>query len=198
MKTLLSIVVLILVGVGLYYWWDNSGGRAGPNEETATSTTKTYSDATLGVSFSYPSIYYVDKKDLSTPQRNRHALVLTEDTEENRQLREGVSTIPREGPTAITVDLFQNNLDKQTAAVWAQGTNDSNFKLGDQKLATVTVDGLEGVRYHWSGLYEGDSVVIADDRWVYMLSVTYLTPQDRIRGDFDTVVANFRRIQSQQ
>ena len=192
MRRVLLVVVLLLFAVGSYSFWKLTYH---PNPGTVVETLKKYTDEILGISFlypNYPTSYYLEKKDLSTGERLRYTLVLIEDTEENRQLRKGKSPTPREGPTAITIDLFQNNLDKQTAIDWVKGSSDSNFKLGDQTYSSATIDQMEAVRYRWSGLYEGESVVAADEKWIYMLSVTYLTPQDRIRPDFSKVVDTFK------
>jgi hypothetical protein len=113
--------------------------------------------------------------------------MLTEDTSENKAVREGDAP-GREGPTAITIDVYQNNLDKQDAESFIKGSSDSNYKLGNGVLATTTRGSVVGTEYSWSGLYEGRSFVIAKPDYIYMFSVTRLDSTDRILQDFDNLL----------
>lgn len=142
-----------------------------------------YSSTTLGLAFKYPSHYFLEEKNTGTPQRGRTTIILTEDTEENRLVREGKSP-GREGPVAITIDIHQNNLDNLSAEAWIRGSNDSNFKLSNGLLTSVMLGGYPAIQYVWSGLYEADNVVSAANGNLYSLSVTYIAPNDQIRNDF--------------
>ncbi|HWO07745.1 MAG TPA: hypothetical protein VNM40_04170, partial [Candidatus Paceibacterota bacterium] len=89
-----------------------------------------------------------------------------------------------EGPPAITIDIYQNNLDNQTAEEWIRNSSVSNFKLGDGTLSSTTVGGNPALSYRWSGLYEGTTIVVAQPDWIYAFSVTYFEPGAEIVQDF--------------
>ena len=80
--------------------------------------------------------------------------------------------------------MYQNNLDKQTTEDWIRNTSASNFKLGEGRLATTTISGMPALSFRWSGLYEGTTIAIADEKWVYAFTVTYLEMGADIIQDF--------------
>ncbi|HEY4516706.1 MAG TPA: hypothetical protein VJG64_02065 [Candidatus Paceibacterota bacterium] len=92
-----------------------------------------------------------------------------------------------EGPSAITIDVYQNDLDHLGAEAWARNTSSSNFKLGDGRFSSTTVSDLPALSYLWSGLYEGTTIVVAQPKWIYAFSVTYLEMGASIVQDFVTV-----------
>jgi hypothetical protein len=91
-----------------------------------------------------------------------------------------------EGPPAITIEIFQNNLDNQTTEGWIRNSSFSNYKLSSNEgiLASTTVDGEPALSYRWSGLYEGTTIAVAQQDWVYAFSVTYLEMGADIIQDF--------------
>lgn len=182
-QTGLIIGGIILISVGVFF------NTVGKKVTAPTVVLKEYVSTHHTLSFKYHDSYYLEEKEVGNGERSHHFISLTEDTEENKQVREGTAP-PREGPTAITVDIFQNNLDNMNAEKWITETNNSNFKLSpDGILTKATVGGKEATSYRWSGLYEGKSVVVATPEFVYMFSVSYLTPEDVILRDFDALLA---------
>ena len=149
---------------------------------------QTYESAALGISFSYSGRYVLLEQDQSTGARTLHVVVLMEDTEENRALVGGESSDGREGPPTITIAIHQNHLDNYTTERFIRDTNFSNFKLSDGKLVPFTAGSEEGLRYHASGLYENENVVVARADFVYMFTVNYLTPEEEIVRDFERVL----------
>lgn len=139
-----------------------------------------------GISFNYPANYFLEVKDTGSPQRKRTNIILTEDTEENRLVREGKSS-PREGPTAITVDIFQN-IEQATPESWVRGNSNSNFKQAYGEPTIFTYKDRDAVSYRWSGLYEGQSVVFAHDGNIIMASVTFITDHETIVRDFENLL----------
>lgn len=171
---------ILLVAVGAYYFLP---GRRNPADDFK----KTYEFQSGIVAFRYPDNYFLEEKDLSTGARSRYVAIMTEDTEENRLVREGQAP-GREGPTAITFDFIQNLGEWPDAETFVRGSNDSNFKLGPGVIAAVAVGGRPAVTYEWDGLYRGESTVFLVDGYVVMASVTYLTAEDTIRSDFKNIV----------
>lgn len=189
MKLLVAILVVLALGFGIYY----AAGLYTPAPEMPQQVIDTeapeYNSAYLGVSFVYPRNYFVLENDLSTGEREQHSISLIEDTPTNRALVSG-ELQGTEGPTAITVEIFQNDLDSYTSETFIEETNFTNYKLsptGDWAL--MNVGGDIGTSFQWSGLYEGRSVVVARPDWVYVFSVTWLTPQDAILSDFESVLS---------
>jgi hypothetical protein len=188
MKRAILIIGTIILVIGAFWLVGKNKQEAVPvQSEQATSTTKTYTSTTYDLSFTYPDYYYLEEKDIDLANRVHHQIILTEDTDENRLVREGKSP-GREGPVAITIDIFQNNLDNITAEQFITGNSASNYKLGDGKMQNVTKGTISGIEYSWSGLYEGKSLVVAKPDYIYMFSVTRLEPSDRIAADFEGVL----------
>ena len=55
----------------------------------------------------------------------------------------------------------------------------------------TAVAGREAIEYRTTGLYEAMNYVFADGDAIYMLSVTWLTPQDDIIDAFARVKGSF-------
>ncbi|PIT92069.1 MAG: hypothetical protein COU08_04415 [Candidatus Harrisonbacteria bacterium CG10_big_fil_rev_8_21_14_0_10_42_17] len=151
-----------------------------------TTHWKTYDSKQFGLRFLYPETYYLETRELGDGHRGHFSIVLTEDTEENRLLREG--KLPgREGPVAITVDLYQSPETLDPVA-WMKGFSFSNFKLSDGEYEERIVADKPAVSYSWDGLYQGDSVVVSHQDYVALFSVTHLTPYDPIRSFFSELM----------
>lgn len=143
---------------------------------------KTYQSEKLGAIFQYPIGYFIEEK-----QFDDHVLVmLTEDTQENKDVREGRAP-GREGPTAITFAVYQNQL-QLSAMDWAQQNQDSNFHLIIGQAKETTLAGKQGIAYISDGLYVADTIVVADANSVMIASATYMTPDDQIRKDFNNIL----------
>lgn len=188
-STVIAVVALVLVAGLLWRGSANWTPGAATTTPPAENRTKIYENQALGVRFEYPGRYFVIEHDQSTGARYRYAIILMEDTAENRALAAGVSTEPREGPPTISFDLYQNNLDNQALETWIRSSNDSNFKLSpDGVLTSTTVAGLPALGYRWSGLYEGESTAFVYGDYIGVVSVTWLEPGDQIVTDFRGVL----------
>ncbi len=187
---ILSIILLIAV-IGLVFWYSKDNKKEmSPNIETDGSDLVVYESSQFGFSFKYPEIYFLEEKDLGNGERYHKAIILTENTEENRLVREGKSP-GREGPTAITIDIYQNNLDNISIESWLINNNNSNFKLSNGTFEEVAVDGKLAVKYSWSGLYEADTVALTHKENIISITVTYISKDDFIRDDFVKILESF-------
>lgn len=169
-KLVLAVVVIIVLASLIFYAWTGQAptGNSG----------QTYFSTTTALSFNYPSHYRLTERDLSTPARQHYYLILTDG-------RLPEPPVGGEGPTAISIEIYQNNLDQQTIKDWVVGTDQSNYKLSpDGRLTEFTFDGWPAVSYEWDGLYRGETVAVATPKYVYAFSVTTLAPTDDIRRDF--------------
>lgn len=152
---------------------------------------KTYKNFTYGIEFQYPPTYYLEEKEIGTGERSHYTIMLTEDTEENRAVREGRAP-GREGPVAITFDIYRNDVDKISLETWLSGTNFSNFKLSDGTYRPVRIADYDGIAYQWSGLYEADNVAFQTPDVIISVFVTYIEPGDAIRADFGRILETIK------
>jgi hypothetical protein len=107
-------------------------------------------------------------------------------------VRKGDEIAPEggEGPVAITIDIYDNSVDKLSVMDWMKNTNQSNFKLGPGTYDTERVGGEIAYTYTWSGLYEGRTTVLAHGTDIVAISVTYMDPNDDILIAYDDVVSS--------
>lgn len=132
---------------------------------------ETYTNATYGVTFKYPSTYILSETKITDSSLADGRMITL--------LEKGV-TIPEagEGPTAITLAIYENNLatlpDEHPLDTWIRVTPESNFKLATQAIPNkLTIAGNEARAYAWDGLYQGISYVISHNNTILMFSVTY-------------------------
>ena len=171
------LVVIIVLSAGAYLFLSP--------EETFNSTDipakimVAYTNVEHGISFTYPDTYILNEMEVENGERWHYNITLI-DKEAATSVREN-----SEGPTSVTVDIFQNNLDNLTIAEWVNNSSYSNFKLMLKGVLTsLTIADREALAYTWEGLYRGDSIVFEHGEDIVMLSVTYLSPEDDIISDF--------------
>lgn len=177
MKWILVLLTAALLAGGAYAYVY----RTAPSAAVAPETERTYARSDFGIAFSYPKSYVLTERE----ENGRYSIALIEHSALENTPEAG------EGPTAITVELFENS-GGESAEAWVRSATSSNFHLSNQNLAAKTVAGASAVAYAWDGLYRGESVVFAHRGRIIMLSVTYLTEEDQIRGDFDAVINSIK------
>lgn len=193
-KTLkISLFVIILLGVVGYLAFNNINYFQTKRGEGSKmpSEWKTYRNNAVGLEFKYPSKYYLEEKSGNDPLRKKYSVILTEDTEENRLVREGKSP-GREGPVFIGIDAYQNFPNRETAIEWVKDNPDSNFKLSNGTYSEVFIAGEPAISYHWSGLYEADNLVFTNSAWIISAYVNYIDPNDDIKKDFPEIINTLR------
>lgn len=115
---------------------------------------------------------------------------LKEDWEEFQRAPEN-----REGPVAVTVEMFLNE-EGLSPEAWAASDSRSNLPLGSGDYVAVEVNGVRGIAYGWSGLHEGLSVALGKEQKIYVVSVTYLSLDERIVNDFPGFLETFEIAQA--
>ena len=150
-----------------------------------TPTIIPYASPAYGFRIEYPSTYYLQAREMNVETSPYLVAVLVEDTQEHRDLLDGKLTAAREGPTGITINVYRNT-KKQTLTEWLP--SDTNWNIGDKSPMNATVSGMPGASYRWSGLYEGGSVVVMNGPFIYVFSVSWLTPEDQIVNDFSAML----------
>jgi hypothetical protein len=201
MRYVLVLTALIIgVGVGYYFGYDIGYEKAvvlfEPKEEIAGAIIQkewlTYRNDAPSFSIRYQAAPYGYVPMKADEPDALFALTFYDEREWLEFLQ---SSGAREGPRSIAILVFENE-DNLTAKEWVERAPESNYSLSpDTSLETVTVNALEGVKYRWSGLYEAESAVFADDSYIYMLSGTYSDPNDRILADFRDMIATFSTVQ---
>lgn len=190
-KTLVILVfaVAIVIGIGALFFVQVGG----PTQSLITGATSTaaklltYSNPTYGLSFEHGDSYELKERELGDEHRWHYSITLID--------KAALAVMPEngEGPLAITIDVYQNDLDHQSAEEWIRNTNDSNYKLSpDGLIGSTTIAGVSALSYQWDGLYRGESIVFVHADAIVMASVTWISETDTIRDDFETVLNSLR------
>jgi len=165
-KLVFLIIVIVVIALTAVFYGTKDDGM------------KKYSDSVYGISFSYPSMYTIDERDIQGSDVDpHHQITLIRSTDL-------LAPENGEGPEAITIGVYKNPENKYTTESWIRTARESNFKLGNGTIASTTVSSMTALSYRWSGLYEGTTVAIARPAWVYAFSVTYLEMGAPIVQDF--------------
>lgn len=183
MRTAILIVLAATLLVGGYLWQN----RSVESPVTEGRGEQTYTNETYGISFTYPGTYVLEERDVGNSERWHHVITLMD--------REAAANIPQngEGPTAITIDFIQNDINTLSIGDWVANDSRSNFKLSpDGELIHTTIAGKEALTYTWDGLYRGQSIVFAHKNAIVMISVTHLSLSDQIRVDFSNFLSSLR------
>lgn len=183
MKALAVIIALAVLVGGTYYFFFRDAEAPG----VVVEEQNIFASAALGVGFEYPDGYFVVERDVSTPQRSHHFVMLLEDTPHNRAVVAGEAP-ETEGPVAISLDVF-DNVEDATLEQWVRGNGNSNFKLSpDDALTETSVGGVSALSYKWDGLYAADAVAVAHEGRIYLFSVTWIDGASHMRADFAEVL----------
>lgn len=176
-RYVLIILFFVIITTGIFIANNNKFTKT-VETETSTSSYVNYVNNEYGISFSYPNTYVLNEIDADGSGMRKHHIITLINKSDLPPPVNG------EGPTSITIDIYQNNLDKQKTEQWIKNTSASNFKLSNGNIATTTINGTPALSYRWSGLYEGTTVVTSNDNWVYAISVTYMEMGAQIIQDF--------------
>lgn len=153
--------------------------------EEKKQTIASYTSVPAALSFEYPKGYYVLEKQVGSETNPQTAIVLVEDTEENRNVVNNVTDEVREWPTMITIDAYLNTKGL-APEVWAQ--QETTWKVSDKVLRPAIIGVSPAVQYNWSGLYEGTSTIVTSGTHAYVISVTWMTADDQIRKDYSALL----------
>ncbi len=167
-----GFILLIIVTAGAIYYRQRDHQPAPLNH---------YRHERYGLAFAYPPGYTLAEAEVGTAEREHYQISL---------IRSEAAQLPEagEGPTAITIEIYQNNLDRQSLEDWLTNTSASNFKLSDGRYATTTLAGAPALSYHWSGLYEAEASALSHRDNIIVATVTFIAPTDAIRSDYQTVL----------
>lgn len=177
-----TIIILILIFIIGGIWWLLS-----KEQNPLPSSSQTYSSEEFVLSFEYPNEYFINEVDIDTGERERHAIVIFEDNQFNRDLVAG-KIKGTDSPPTITISIFQNNLDNYTARSFVEGTNFSNFKLSDGNIEEIKIADETALKYKADGLWQNYNAVVARPDYVYMFTVFFNSPEDKLVSVFEDLL----------
>lgn len=154
-------------------------------DQIASSTIKNYSSPEYGLSFQYPDGYILLEHEVGSPESPQKAIVIVEDNKSNRDILEGKVPEVGEGPTNITIDIFQNT-KKLSVEDWV--TEKASWILQNEKKEPITISGKPGFTYFWDRLFAGKSSIVTENNRTYIFSVTWITPEDKMLKDFQKIL----------
>lgn len=188
---LVMVMLFVAIAGGLYYATSRpvvapAPGEALPQPENAPETqTQRYTSFT-GLSFTYPADYIAITPEFPDEAAQEVVTLFTKSDYEELQ----ASTEPREGPTAISLQVFSNEANLAPQEWVAQNAGLANYSEALAAPRAVSVDDQDALRYRFTGLYEGDAVAVAHGGYLYLFSVTWMDAAAEIRGDFESVLAS--------
>ena len=182
-KAFIWALVVAVVATGIYFVFsrylvsrlDGTGGVSAPQ-----TTMQQYSSED-GYSFMYPASFELSSRTEGNAERQWDVLLL---------LPKGyMPPVGGEGPPAISLSVFPNP-EGLSLDAWVKGDARSNWKMIVDERATraTEVGGQPAIWYHYSGLYEVDSVAVAHDGKILLFSGDWLEPTDQIRADFNNLI----------
>jgi len=185
LRTLIFIVLAIaVVGAGAFALTAKKVHSPIITDEGLIFEKFFYQNREHDFSFRYPLGFMLTEQERGDAHRGHYQITLVRDEDVN--IPEG-----GEGPIAVTVDVYQNNIDKQPVMNWITTTNIANIKLGDGMLEKRTVGGEEAYTNTWSGLYEGKTTTFAHGDDIIAVTVTWMTPEDTTLAAYEMVLDSF-------
>jgi len=176
-KRFIAAIVIAIAIIGIIIYITSAPG--GPS----------YTNSAYGFSFNYPKGYTLSEMDMNTTSSPIvHVITLTPQT----------TTPPpkdSEGPPVIEAAVYNYSATAATTTLvsWLADVSSTNFTLPNTTYATATLTGnIPAVAYHWSGLYEGESVAIANRNHAIIFSGMYVNPTDKIKSDFESIVSSLQ------
>lgn len=176
-------IAILILGVVLYYRKE----RSDTDVSKPRPGTERYVSAAYGFSFDYPNTYFLDVYDMDDAEYSHRSIVLTQDNETNRAIREGRLMETESGPSVV-IDIFQNNPDNETLDQWMARHAQSNSSILEGAYTKTAIGSVDAFAYSWDGLYRGDSIVFLHKGNIILLSGTYLERTDAIRVVFRDLV----------
>ena len=194
-KLIWLVVIAALVLVGFFFYKSQTASDSMDNVDIVSPEIpkgkvgmSLYENYLYSFKFEYPENLYMKEQE-GVLGKSDLSMVLVEGTKENIDLIEGRYSGPgREGPTMISIDVYKNE-KMLSSEEWAK--QDVNWNTGDKEVSFIKVNGIQAVAYSWSGLYEGENVIITKGQKAYVFSVTWMNPEDQILKDFDMILKSF-------
>jgi hypothetical protein len=188
MKTTISkwlpfiILGVVIIGFGIYKYISRAPSIDAGAISTEPAPDMRFTAKNYGFAYTIPGDYVQLEGEKGTPAQTHYAYIMVN--------RKDVKPVQNgEGPRTISIDVL-GNPKKLTLDQWFKTSTTSNSNLAKAPYATTTVFGKDAIVYKWSGLYEGETIAFIHKENIVMMSVTYLTPEDRNISAFKSIVAS--------
>lgn len=88
------------------------------------------------------------------------------------------SSEPREGPTAISLEVFRNPMNLEPAE-WIKTHPAANFAFAvPNSIGSQTISTTDYTTYEWDGLYRARAYATIQNSYLYLFTVTHLSEND--------------------
>ncbi|HVS79793.1 MAG TPA: hypothetical protein VHF05_02335 [Candidatus Paceibacterota bacterium] len=180
-----GILLLLVLGAGAVFFAAPRLAPEGnpPAEEPRTEELNTYSSTELGLAFRYPANYELRQSSGEKGAEYEARIMLAEAGKADA----AGGPVPGEPGMSITVDVYPL-AGGMTAEKWIIDSPDSNYRFAAAPYRLVSIGGKEFATFSWSGLYEGDTAVHAENGRLYVVTATYIAPDDMTRSDLWNVI----------
>lgn len=187
---LVVILIGIVVATALLYMYAQRNAEESVIETTEKDTYVTHEDSAYGIEFDYrvgPNGYIVQNLDTSTDVSNfeyQYILTPRADYEQMESNAEGT-----EWPPSINIAIYRND-EKMSASQWTDAYPLlSNIELASGEVNRDAVTGgANAVRYMVDGLYMTDTTAVANGKYIYLFSGSFLDSGAPIRQDFTDLI----------
>ncbi|HVT75204.1 MAG TPA: hypothetical protein VHD69_02220 [Candidatus Paceibacterota bacterium] len=144
-----------------------------------------YSSSQFGISFLYPRAYTLDERDVG-PTAPLHRVIAF------RSQDAAPTPVNGEGQPGITFEFIENEPVEMDAETFIRDKPASNWNIATSAMTPKIYDGISGIEYSWSGLYEGRSFVVARRGFIYVFSVTRFDPTDIGPVNFGRIMSTLK------
>jgi hypothetical protein len=179
------IGLCVLLAIGGYFAISKNSNPNGLN----VKDTNAYENDDYGIAFSFPEKYVLEEREVGTPQEQHHTITLI--TKADKEEMSKSTSTPREGPMAITIDIYSNPRNTSLEQ-WLSESPDSGMDRIIGGFSTTTIGGLPAVAYQSDGLYTANNIVMMHGTKIVKISMTFLRAEDEIWKDFPVVLQSLR------
>lgn len=179
LKTVISILIVVLLAGAGFYGYTHFFVKGQENDQTGnTSTSQTYTNEALGLSFTYKPNFSVTE---NTTDDVVHIALIEKDY---------VPPKNGEGPPTITIDVIPSDVSKLEMSEWVPDLAAHGFSsiTASALFATTTVAHREAFLFRTDGLYAGYATVVRAGARLYIFSVQYVSIEDAILDTYATLL----------
>lgn len=177
---IVCILACILIG-GFAAYFSGVFVSTGKRVQVAPPQEQKYTNEKFGVSFSHLDSYELQERSITINKEEVHIITLTPKG----------AAIPEngEGSTAITLSIFTTK--PESLKDWLKAmSNVSPSGEGGPTYVESVVGGEKALSYTSTGLYESTNIAVEKKGLVYVFSSSWMTKDDQILKDFDTLITS--------
>jgi|GEM_PF-4360122 len=186
------VVVAIVAAAGYFAFVKKSepiAQQPTPTPTNENANLKTYTNTQYGFSFQYPGVYKLSDKlvDYLPPDKVRVSFFGIGLVETSKDINEG--------SPFISIGVW-NNLKNLSLTDWAKAYPNSSFSnFGEKRTADfkeIIIDGHKAISYSWEGLVYGKTVIIENNKEIFLFSIGSIDDNDPVWQDFDKLLSTFK------